>query len=405
MHYFAHLPLLQAVSAEGESLVDLLDNYLKACHCVKDKKIEPFGGVLYDQYNYVWNPPGTYCMYRDRTSVMASTFTEFDMNILQERLKEQKRALNNPPDGDFAFIKTSVMASSLTEFDMNIRQEGLKEQNPMREKAALNKTPPSHRKEQYTPVEVDTGADEEKLVESATTDSESSGERKLCYSPSSSTIENKTIPKRKPLSPTPAKKPSEAPNPKPIVMREDTSRVPPTQGQSLIDRMNQPLPPTPVEEYPIPSSAGQNILNKTPQKEHVEMNMGTVKNSPPKRKPLPPVPAIKPPKPMPRRTQIKRDEAKQVNFAATDSKCDDFPAYQQPPQAHQSSSIEPHQSYSSPSRNETVPPVPVRKSKPPAPANKPPKPKPRQFQEAAPVGDVLLHPTSRDDSEIVSVQV
>jgi hypothetical protein len=48
--------LLQAVSAEGESLVDLLDNYLKAC--VKDKKIEPFGGVLYDQYNYAWNPPG-----------------------------------------------------------------------------------------------------------------------------------------------------------------------------------------------------------------------------------------------------------------------------------------------------------------------------------------------------------
>ena len=46
------------MSAEGESLVDLLDNYLKAC--VKDKKIEPFGGVLYDQYNYAWNPPGTY---------------------------------------------------------------------------------------------------------------------------------------------------------------------------------------------------------------------------------------------------------------------------------------------------------------------------------------------------------
>ena len=50
------LSVLQAVSAEGESLVDLLDNYLKAC--VKDKKIEPFGGVLYDQYNYAWSPPG-----------------------------------------------------------------------------------------------------------------------------------------------------------------------------------------------------------------------------------------------------------------------------------------------------------------------------------------------------------
>ena len=178
-----------------------------------------------------------------------------------------------------------------------------------------------------------------------------------------------------------------------------------TQGQSLIDRMNQPLPPIPVEQSPIPSSAGRNILNKTPQKEHVEMDMDTVKNSPPKRKPLPPVPAIKPPKLMPRQIQTKRDEAKQANFAATDSKSDDLPAYQQPPQAHQSSSVEPHQSYSSPSRNETVPPVPVRKSKPPAPANKPPNPKLRQFQEAAPVGDILLHPTSRDDSETVSVQV
>ena len=33
----------------------MLDNYLA---CVKDKKIKPFGGVLYDQYNYAWNPTG-----------------------------------------------------------------------------------------------------------------------------------------------------------------------------------------------------------------------------------------------------------------------------------------------------------------------------------------------------------
>ena len=122
--------------------------------------------------------------------------------------------------GDYAFIKTSIMASTLTEFDMNILQERLKEQKRMREKAALNKTPPSQRKEQYTPVEVDVGADEVKLVESATADSESSGEGKLRHSPSSSTIENETTPKRKPLPPShmPA-----TPNPKPIVMREDTS--------------------------------------------------------------------------------------------------------------------------------------------------------------------------------------
>lgn len=155
---------------------------------------------------------------------------------------------------------------------MNVLQERLKEQKRMREKAALNKTPPSRRKEQYTPVEIDTGTDEMKLVDSATTDSESSGEgafrrhpqckkqppltpTKPRQSPSSSASENETTPKRKALPPTPAKKPIEPPKLKPTAKREDASRVPPTQAQSLVDRMNQPLPPTPAEESP---SRGQN---------------------------------------------------------------------------------------------------------------------------------------------------
>lgn len=165
---------------------------------------------------------------------------------------------------------------------MNILQERLKEQKRMREKAALKKTPPSRRKEQYTPVEIDTGVDEVKLVDSATTDSESSGEGafrrhpqctkqppptplKPQHSPSSSASENETTPKRKPLPPTPAKKPIE-PSKKSIpiqVKREDTSRVPPKQGQSLVDRMNQPLPPTPAEEPLMSSSGGQNKASAT----------------------------------------------------------------------------------------------------------------------------------------------
>ena len=180
-------------------------------------------------------------------------------------------------------VSVYVTSSNLTEFDMNVLQERLKEQKRMREKAALNKTPPSRRKEQYTPVEIDTGADEGKLADSATTDSESSGEgafrrhpqckkpppptsTKPRQSPSSSASENETTPKRKPLPPTPAKKPIETPKPKPIpiqVKREDASRVPPTQGQSLIDRMNQPLPPTPAEESPISSGGGRTKTSAT----------------------------------------------------------------------------------------------------------------------------------------------
>ena len=43
------------VKAEGNSLVDLLDNYMQNC---RDKKIIPFGGVLHLVYDEAWNPPG-----------------------------------------------------------------------------------------------------------------------------------------------------------------------------------------------------------------------------------------------------------------------------------------------------------------------------------------------------------
>ena len=43
------------MKAEGNSLVDLLDNYMKKC---TDKKIIPIGGVLHLVYDEAWNPPG-----------------------------------------------------------------------------------------------------------------------------------------------------------------------------------------------------------------------------------------------------------------------------------------------------------------------------------------------------------
>ena len=209
------------MSAEGESLVDLLDNYLKAC--VKDKKIEPFGGVLYDQYNYAWNPPGIrLARYVCQLLNMCYLPADFDMNVLQERLKEQKR---------------------------------------MREKAAKTKTPPSQRKEQYTPVELDTGSEELKSA----TDSENSGDGAFQFkmesqqpsttakpykSQSSSTSESETTPKRKPLPPTPAKKTVDPVRNKhtSIQTKREESLSGSTQSHSLVDRMNQPLPPTPTEE-------------------------------------------------------------------------------------------------------------------------------------------------------------
>ena len=138
---------------------------------------------------------------------------------------------------------------------MNVLQERLKEQKRMREKAAKNRTPPSQRKEQYTPVEIDAGSSEAKT--DSPTDSESSGDgvsrQKLPLplansnkSHSSSTSESETTPRRKPLPPTPAKKPSEPPKNKLTPETQDSSGLP-TPPQSLIDRMNQPLPPTPGE--------------------------------------------------------------------------------------------------------------------------------------------------------------
>lgn len=58
-----------ALKAEGYSLVDLLDTYLKNC---TDKKVAPFGGTLHIVYDEAWNPPPV------------------DMEELGKRLKEAK---------------------------------------------------------------------------------------------------------------------------------------------------------------------------------------------------------------------------------------------------------------------------------------------------------------------------
>lgn len=131
----------------------------------------------------------------------------------------------------------------------------------MREKAAQNKTPPSQRKEQYTQVEIDTGSEDTKRMDSAT-ESESSGDGAFshkeevptssCSSQPSTASENRSGPKRKPLPPPPAKKPRELQQGKPQTKMEDVS----TLSGSLIDRMNQPLPPTPgAHPEPTPLSS------------------------------------------------------------------------------------------------------------------------------------------------------
>ena len=51
---------LQAVNAEGESLADLLDTYMK--NCSKDRNIKPFGGGLFENYTYAWTPQGDHCL-------------------------------------------------------------------------------------------------------------------------------------------------------------------------------------------------------------------------------------------------------------------------------------------------------------------------------------------------------
>ena len=44
------------MTAEGESLADLLDMYMK--NCAKDRCIKPFGGALFQNYTYAWTPQG-----------------------------------------------------------------------------------------------------------------------------------------------------------------------------------------------------------------------------------------------------------------------------------------------------------------------------------------------------------
>ena len=175
------------------------------------------------------------------------------------------------------------------------------------------------------------------------------------------------------------------------VMREKgaLNKTPSTQGKEYVeidrdtgkvklvsnreDRMLHPYlqskkpPPGPIKYSQSPSSS-ENIT--------------------PKRKPLPPLPRLKPPKPKPRRIQVKprREEAKQVDFVATDSESSDLLVYQNVLE-HPTSTT--HQlPFSNASKNESS--VPKRKPLPPVPAKKPiepPKPKPRRFQskkEAAP---------------------
>lgn len=47
--------VLKAIQAEGTTLVDLLDTYMKTSI---DKSVVPFGDGLHLVYDEPWNPPG-----------------------------------------------------------------------------------------------------------------------------------------------------------------------------------------------------------------------------------------------------------------------------------------------------------------------------------------------------------
>lgn len=149
-----------AVSAEGESLADLLDTYMK--NCTKDKNIKPFGGGLFDNYTYAWAPQ------------------EFDMALLGKKLKQQKE---------------------------------------LREQARKPRRSQQHN---YTPVEIDTGLDDEK-------------------GGFENDPEPEEVKKNKPLPLPPTKNAhSKSPRPSPGVKQRNTEPPPPPSSKEIFPGQNGP---------------------------------------------------------------------------------------------------------------------------------------------------------------------
>ena len=156
---------------------------------------------------------------------------------------------------------------------MNVLQEKLKQQKRVREKAAKNRTPPSQRKEQYNiPVETDAGSSEAKM--DSPTDSESSGDgashQKLDQLPLASAKSNKlhssstnycdTIPKRKPV-----KKPIESPKYSSKPPRSLNQPLPSLKEKIAKYRKQQPIPaPKPPPLNTVSADSGGKALPRPP---------------------------------------------------------------------------------------------------------------------------------------------
>ncbi|CAI8022104.1 hypothetical protein GBAR_LOCUS13007 [Geodia barretti] len=200
-----------AVRAEGNSLVDLLDNYMKNCI---DKKIVPIGGVLHLVYDEAWNPP------------------EIDHDQLQRKL--------------------------LARNDMRDRRKFLQDvlQTPQSPSAPSTQSKnPRRKKEEYTVVSPTTGVRESDLTQTLPPGSSFQQEIKFKMSEKSG-----KVPPQPPLKPT-ATQDGKKPLPKPPVKKkkpaaEGKEVAAEPMGLPVSDKRNNPLPPTPPEISPIRAGSG-----------------------------------------------------------------------------------------------------------------------------------------------------
>jgi hypothetical protein len=190
------------VTAEGNSLVDLLDNYMKKC---TDKKIVPIGGVLHLVYDEAWNPP------------------EIDMDQLQQTLSAQKRRKD----------RQKVLADVL--------QQSPQPANP---RARGDKK----KKEEYTMVSPTSQAREDEFTQSVPA---SSAPKFRVESSRGNPAMEKVLPSAFPVIPAEGKK-------KQLPMLPTKAK--PSSGtqqpvnKSPSDKRHSPLPPTPVAS---PSNTSQ----------------------------------------------------------------------------------------------------------------------------------------------------
>jgi hypothetical protein len=203
-----------AVRAEGNSVVDLLDNYMKNCI---DRKIVPFGGVLHLVYDEAWNPP------------------EIDHDQLQRKL--------------------------LARNDMKERRKFLQDvlQTPQPPSAPSTQSKnPRRKKEEYTVVSPTTGSRESELTQTLPPGSSLQQDFQQEIKFKMSEKSGKVAP-QPPLKPT-ATQDGKKPPPKPPVKKKPAAEGKEVAAEPIRlpvnDKRNNPLPPTPQAILPTCAGSG-----------------------------------------------------------------------------------------------------------------------------------------------------